>query len=45
MAALRAISNWDDLVSRRLDPNTLTSEQALEQAKALARATRDISQN
>jgi hypothetical protein len=25
---------WDDLPSRRLDPNTLTGEQALEQAKA-----------
>jgi hypothetical protein len=32
---------WDDLPSRRLDPNTLTVEQALEQAKAAARSTRD----
>jgi hypothetical protein len=32
---------WDDLPGRRLDPNTLTGEQALEQAKAAARAERD----
>jgi hypothetical protein len=32
---------WDDLPSRRLRPETLTREQALEQAKALARAERD----
>jgi hypothetical protein len=30
---------WDDLASRRLDPNTLTCEQALERAKAIARPT------
>ena len=34
---------WDDLPARRLDPNTLTSEQAFEQAKAAARAAPDIS--
>jgi hypothetical protein len=28
---------WDDMKSRRLDPNTLTGEQALELAKAAAR--------
>jgi hypothetical protein len=28
---------WDDDPGRRLDPNTLTGEQALEQAKAFAR--------
>ena len=32
---------WDDLPSRRLRGDLLTSEQALEQAKALARAERD----
>jgi hypothetical protein len=32
---------FDDLASRRLRPETLTREQALEQAKALARAARD----
>ena len=32
---------WDDLPSRRLRPDLLTSEVALEQAKALARAERD----
>jgi hypothetical protein len=32
---------WDDLPSRRLRPEILTSEQALEQAKAFARAERD----
>jgi hypothetical protein len=32
---------WDDLPSRRLDPNTPTSEQALEKAKAAARRARD----
>jgi hypothetical protein len=33
---------WDDMPSRRLDPNTLTSEQAFEKAKAAARAARDL---
>jgi hypothetical protein len=33
---------WNDLPSRRLRPETLTREQALEQAKALARAEWDI---
>jgi hypothetical protein len=28
---------WDDQPSRRLDPNTLTGEQALEKAKAAAK--------
>jgi hypothetical protein len=28
---------WDDLPGRRLDPKTLTGEQALEQAKAAAK--------
>ena len=32
---------WDDLPSRRLRVDILTSEQALEQAKAFARAERD----
>ena len=32
---------WDDLPSRRLWPETLTREAALEAAKALARAERD----
>jgi hypothetical protein len=32
---------WDDLPARRLDPNTLTSEQAFEKAKAAARHARD----
>ena len=32
---------WDDVPARRLRPDILTSEQALEQAKALARAERD----
>ena len=35
---------FDDLAGQRLRPETLTREQALEQAKALARAeTRDCS--
>ena len=29
---------WDDDPGRRLDPNTMTSEQAFEKAKAAARA-------
>ena len=33
--------HFDDLPSRRLRPETLTREQALEQARALARAERD----
>ena len=32
---------FDDVLARRLRPEILTSEQALEQAKALARAERD----
>ena len=32
---------FDDLASRRLWPETVTREQALEQAKALARVERD----
>ena len=32
---------WDDVPSRRLRPDTLTSEQALAQARAFARAERD----
>src|ERR1700751_4089690 len=34
---------FDDLQSRRLDPATLTSEEALEKAKAAASYVRDIS--
>jgi hypothetical protein len=33
---------WDDLPTRRLDSNKLTSEQAFEKAKAAARAARDL---
>jgi len=32
---------WDNLVSRRLSPNTLTREQAIEKATTLARAEMD----
>jgi hypothetical protein len=32
---------WDDLPSRRLNPDTLSSEQALEKAKAAVRRARD----
>jgi hypothetical protein len=32
---------WDDLPSRRLRPDLVTSDVALKQAKALARAERD----
>jgi len=32
---------FDDVLARRLRPEILTSEQALEQAKAFARAERD----
>ena len=32
---------WDDVASRRLRPDMLTSEQALEQARAFAHAERD----
>jgi hypothetical protein len=32
---------WDNFVSRRLSPNTLTREQAIEKATALARAEID----
>jgi hypothetical protein len=32
---------WDDEVSRRLRPEIMTSEEALEQAKVFARAARD----
>ena len=34
---------FDDVLARRLRPEILTSEQALEAAKALARAERDRS--
>ena len=34
---------WDDLPSRRLRPETLDRETALEKAKAVARAARDRS--
>jgi hypothetical protein len=33
---------WDDLPSRRLRPETLDRETALEQAKAAARAAQEI---
>jgi hypothetical protein len=33
--------HFDDVPSRRLRPDLLTSEQALEQARAFARAERD----
>jgi len=33
--------SWDDLPSRRLRPDILTGEEALERAKAFARAERD----
>ena len=32
---------WDDIPGRRLRPETLTQEAALEQAKTFARAERD----
>ena len=32
---------WDDIAGRRLRPETLTGEAALEQAKAFARNERD----
>jgi hypothetical protein len=32
---------WDDVASRRLRPEIVTSEQALEQARAFAQAERD----
>src|SRR5438874_489191 len=32
---------WDDIASRRLRPEMLTGAEALEQARALARAKRD----
>jgi hypothetical protein len=32
---------WDDVKNRRLRPEQMTSEQALEKAKAFARAERD----
>ena len=32
---------WDDVASRRLRPEIVTSEQALEQASAFAEAERD----
>ena len=34
--------HFDDIPGRRLRPDLLASEQALEQAKALARAERDM---
>jgi len=33
--------HWDNLVSRRLNPNTVTREQAIQKATALARAETD----
>jgi len=36
---------WDNLVSRRLNPNTVTREQAIEKATALARAEIDKLEN
>ena len=36
---------WDNLVSRRLSPNTLTREQAIEKTTALARAEMDKMDN
>jgi hypothetical protein len=32
---------WDDIPGRRLNPDQVDSEKALERAKALARAVRD----
>ena len=32
---------WDDVAGRRLRPETLTQEQARDEAKAFARAERD----
>jgi hypothetical protein len=32
---------WDNNISRRLNPNTLTREQAIEKATALAKAEMD----
>jgi len=32
---------WDDIPGRRLNPDLVDSEKALERAKALARAVRD----
>jgi len=32
---------WDNQVSRRFDPNTLTRDQAIEKATALAKAEMD----
>jgi len=32
---------WDDITGRRTRPEQMTSEQALEKAKAFARAERD----
>ena len=36
---------FDDVLAQRLRPDMLTSEQALEQAKAFARAARDKDSN
>lgn len=33
--------HWDDVAGRRLGPDRLTGAEALEQARALARAERD----
>ena len=35
--------HWDDVASHRLRSNSLTSDQALEQARAFANAERDKS--
>ena len=41
IAIWREFFCWDDVASRRLRPDMLTSERALEQARAFARAERD----
>jgi hypothetical protein len=41
IAIWREFFYWDDVASRRLRPDMLTSERALEQARAFARAERD----
>ena len=39
--AKRPYSYWDDVPGRRLNPEQMTIEHALEAAKALARSERD----
>jgi hypothetical protein len=41
MAGRRQYFYWEDLPGRRLRPDLVTSDVALEQAKAFARAERD----